>query len=73
LLHVAALYVEGHRQQHALSVLQEMAAGEPDGASRPGTPPVGSQRRPGGRGTSSRSTGRTSGARRRSSAGEADT
>ncbi|SOC49413.1 Recombination endonuclease VII [Blastococcus aggregatus] len=41
-------------------------------ASRPGEPPVGSQRRPGARGTSTRSTGRTSGARRREQAGEGD-
>lgn len=39
---------------------------------RPGEPPVGSQRRPGARGTSTRSTGRTSGARRREQAGEGD-
>jgi hypothetical protein len=40
--------------------------------SRPGEPPVGSQRRPGTRGTNTRSTGRSSGARRRQQAGEAD-
>ena len=41
-------------------------------AVRPGEPPVGSQRRPGASGTSTRSTGRNSGARRRTQAGEAD-
>jgi hypothetical protein len=39
---------------------------------RPGEPPVGSHRRPGARSTSTRSTGRNSGARRRTQAGEAD-
>ena len=48
------------------------ADGGHDGASRPGEPPVGSQRRPGARSTSSRTTGRTSGSRRRKTAGEAD-
>jgi hypothetical protein len=40
--------------------------------SRPGEPPVGSQRRPGTRGSGSRTTGRSSGARRHPSAGERD-
>ena len=72
LLHVAALYVQGHRQQHAFQLLQQSAArAAPDEASRPGEPPVGSQRRPGTRGTSTR-TRRNSGARRREQAGEAD-
>jgi hypothetical protein len=44
----------------------------PEVASRPGTPPVGSQRRPGPHSTSTRSTGRNSGSRRRQQAGEAD-
>lgn len=39
---------------------------------RPGEPPVGSDRRPGGRSTSVPTTGRTSGSRRRKTAGEAD-
>jgi hypothetical protein len=72
LLHVAALYVEGHRQEHSLEELHRLAAGGPEGASRPGTPPVGSQRRPGSRGKSSRTSERSSGARRQKSAGEAD-
>jgi hypothetical protein len=73
LLHVAALYVEGHRQQQGLETLADAARAAEDGASRPGEPPVGSQRRPGARDTSTRSTGRNSGARRRTQAGEADT
>lgn len=49
------------------------AAGDgSEGASRPGEPPVGSQRRPGTRSTSSRSTGRSSTSRRQTRAGEAD-
>jgi hypothetical protein len=39
---------------------------------RPGEPPVGSDRRPGGRGTSPRITGRTSRSRQQTQAGEAD-
>jgi hypothetical protein len=72
LLRVAALYVEGHRQQHALAMVQEAMRDGPEGASRPGSPPVGSDRRPGGRGTTSRTTGRTSRSRRQTQAGEAD-
>jgi hypothetical protein len=72
LLHVAALYVTGHRQAHAFDELAQLADGNPEAASRPGEPPVGSQRRPGTRGTNSRTTGRSSGTRRRQSAGEAD-
>ncbi len=73
LLHVAALYVEGHRQQQALETLADAARAAEDGANRPGEPPVGSHRRPGARDTSTRSTGRSSGTRRRTQAGEADT
>jgi Recombination endonuclease VII len=47
-------------------------ATEPELTTRPGSPPVGSQRRPSTHGTSARSTGRSSGARRREQAGEAD-
>ena len=72
LLHVAALYVTGHRQAHAFDELEQLADGSTEAASRPGEPPVGSQRRPGTRGTSSRTTGRSSSTRRRQSAGEAD-
>lgn len=64
-------------QFHAISqlVLASCAAAGlgPVRAIRLGTPPVGSQRRPGTRSTSSRSTGRTSTARRQMQAGEADT
>jgi hypothetical protein len=69
---VAALYVEGHRQQRAYETLAAAAREAAEGASRPGEPPVGSQRRPGARSTSTRSTGRNSGARRRTQAGEVD-
>jgi hypothetical protein len=69
LLRVAAFYVEGHRQRQALALLQEAAGTVPGEPSRPGSPPVGSQRRPG----SMRSTGRSSGERRQRAAGEADT
>jgi hypothetical protein len=72
LLHVAALYVEGHRQQQAYETLVGAARAAEEGPGRPGEPPVGSQRRPGTSGTSSRSTGRTSTSRRQMQAGEAD-
>jgi Recombination endonuclease VII len=72
LLQVAALYVEGHRQQQAYETLLDATGTAAEGASRPGEPPVGSHRRPGARSTSTRSTGRNSGARRRTQAGEAD-
>jgi hypothetical protein len=67
LLHVAAFYVEHHRERQALASLEESASGAPEPASRPGEPPVGSQRRP-GRAHSTRATGRTSGSRRRDAA-----
>jgi hypothetical protein len=72
-LHAAAYYVAFHtaRQEVAAELAARARASEP--ADRPGEPPVGSQRRPGSRGTSSRTTGRSSGTRRRQSAGEADT
>ncbi|MGY2129831.1 endonuclease VII domain-containing protein [Blastococcus sp. SYSU DS0617] len=73
LLQMAVFYLEHHKQQQAIAYLVEALAGEPEAASRPGEPPVGSQRRPSAPGTSTRSTGRTSGARRREQAGEADT
>jgi hypothetical protein len=73
LLHAAAYYVAFHTAGQ--EVADELAAAmrEADAASRPGSPPVGSQRRPGTQRTSARSTGRSSGARRRQQAGEADT
>jgi hypothetical protein len=75
-LQAAVFHVQHHNQQQAIEQLvaasAAVVAGQPEVASRPGEPPVGSHRRPGGRGTSSRSTSRTSGARRREQAGEAD-
>lgn len=70
-LHAAAYYVQFH------TIRQEIAAEldarkSSDGANRPGSPPVGSQRRPGTRSTTARGTGRTSTSRRREQAGEAD-
>jgi hypothetical protein len=72
LLHLAAFYVQGHRERQALAALQDAAGNVPEGAERPADPPVGSQRRPGTRGTSSRRRG-TSRPRRQAQAGEADT
>ncbi|SDG08443.1 Recombination endonuclease VII [Blastococcus aurantiacus] len=71
-LHAAAFYVALHTARHQVAAEMEALGAGAGAASRPGEPPVGSQRRPGARGTSSRSTGRTSGARRREQAGEAD-
>lgn len=68
----AVFYLQHHAQEQAIARLVEASAAEADAASRPGEPPVGSQRRPAARGTSTRSTGRTSGARRREQAGEGD-
>src|SRR3954449_7479439 len=73
LLHLAAFYVQHHHEQQALAALRNVSPAETEAANRPGEPPVGSERRPDSRGTSSRTTGRSSGARRRKSAGEADT
>jgi hypothetical protein len=64
LLHVAAFYVEHHRERRALALLQESDSDASDSASRPGEPPAGSQRRP-GRARRTRATGRTSGSRSR--------
>lgn len=72
LLQMAAFYVEHHNQQQALAVLREASAAAQEGDSRPGSPPVGSLRRPGTRSASSRITGRTSTSRRQTQAGEAD-
>jgi len=72
-LRAAADYVRFHSlSQHLIAACA--AAGL--GTVRPiplGNPPVGSDRRPGGHGTNSRSTGRTSRSRQREQAGEADT
>jgi hypothetical protein len=72
LLHAAAYYVQFHTLRQEALAGQSAAGHAPEGASRPGTPPVGSQRRPGTQRTSTRTTGRSSGARRREQAGEAD-
>jgi len=73
LLHAAAFYVGFHTARQQVAAEIAAATRGPEGADSPGGPPVGSQRRPGTRGTSSRSTGRTSTSRRREQAGEADT
>jgi hypothetical protein len=70
-LRAAAEYVRFHTiSQHAVALFA--AVGLTVRPIRPGEPPVGSDRRPGGRSTSARTTGRTSGSRRRKTAGEAD-
>lgn len=66
-------YVEVHRARHAKATAIAMgSSAAPEAADRPGSPPVGSDRRPGGRGTTSRSDGRSSRSRRQTRAGEAD-
>jgi hypothetical protein len=72
LLHAAAYYVQFHTLRQEAIAAQDATAIAPEGASRPGSPPVGSQRRPGARATGTRTTGRSSSARRRTQAGEAD-
>jgi hypothetical protein len=71
LLHAAAYYVQFHTLRQEAQAVLDAPATASEGASRPGESPVGSQRRPGAR-SSTRSTGRNSGARRRTQAGEAD-
>ena len=73
LLHAAAYYVAFHTARQEIVAELDLTARGSDGASRPGTPPVGSQRRPGTQRTSARTAGRSSGTRRREQAGEADT
>jgi hypothetical protein len=72
LLYLAAFYLEHHGERQALQVLVDAASDGPEGASRPVSPPVGSDRRPGGRGTTSRTSGRSSRSRRRTQAREDD-
>jgi hypothetical protein len=72
-LHAAAYYVAFHSARQQVAAELEAMRQAPEAADRPGAPPVGSQRRPSTHGTTSRSTGRSSGARRREQAGEADT
>ena len=71
-LHAAAYYVAFHTARQQIAAELEGARKVPEVADRPGAPPVGSQRRPGTQRTSARSTGRSTGARRREQAGEAD-
>jgi hypothetical protein len=72
-LHAAAYYVAFHAARQEIAAELAAASRDSEGASRPGEPPVGSQRRPGARATGTRSPGRSSGTRRRTQAGEADT
>ncbi len=72
-LHAAAYYVALHTARQQVAAEIEALRSGTGVPSRPGEPPVGSQRRPDARGTTTRSTGRTSGARRREQAGEVDT
>jgi hypothetical protein len=69
-LHAAAYYVQAHTIRQQIQAESEAARNRPEGASPPGTPPVGSDRRPGGRGTTSRRGGRTSRSAPREQAGE---
>jgi hypothetical protein len=72
LLRMAALYLETHREQPGAPEEQDRVGDQSEVATPLGTSPVGSQRRPATHDTTTRSTGRTSGARRRQQAGEAD-
>lgn len=71
-LRAAAEYVEFHTLSQRVVALAAAAGLGHVRPIRPGEPPVGSQRRPGKHGTSARTTGRSSGSRRREQAGEAD-
>jgi hypothetical protein len=71
-LYAAAYYVAFHTARQQVAAEIEAMRHGPEGASRPGSPPVGSDRRPGGRGTTSRSSGQNSRSRRQTQAGEAD-
>jgi hypothetical protein len=71
-LRAAAEYVRFHTLRQFIVTAAETAGLGPVRTIRPGEPPVGSQRRPGACSTNTRSTGRTSGSRRREQAGEAD-
>jgi hypothetical protein len=71
-LRTAVDYVRFHTlRQQVLAACETFGIG-PVRAIWPGRPPVGSQPRPGPRGTTAHTTGRTSGSRRRTTAGEAD-
>jgi len=72
-LRSAADYVRFHTLSYFVVAAAETAGLGPVRPVRPGEPPVGSQRRPGARATGTRSTGRSSGTRRRQQVGEGDT
>jgi hypothetical protein len=71
-LHAAAYYVQLHTARQQVAAELEAMRNGPEGDSRSGTPPVGSDRRPGGRGTTSRGTGHTSRSRPHQQPGEAE-
>ena len=71
LLQLAAAYVDGHRSRQLLERLAQTYVVNPATDSRPGGPPVGSSEGS-DRARGDRVTGRTSGSRRRRTAGEAD-
>ena len=71
-LHAAAYYVQFHSIRQQMAAEPESAGSSAEEPARPGHPPVGSQRRPGTRSTSSRSTGRTSRSSTQKQAGEAE-
>jgi len=71
-LHAAAYYVQLHTARQQVAAELDAMRNGPEGASRPSNPPVGSQRRPGTRSTSSRGTGPTSTSRPQQQPGEAE-
>lgn len=71
LLHAAAYYVSLHTARQEIEAEMARARDKAEGASRPGTPPVGSQRRP-GPSRSTRGAARSSDRRRNEAAREAD-
>jgi hypothetical protein len=71
-LHAAAYYVSFHTARQQVAAELESMRRAPEGADRPGAPPVGSDRRPSSHGTTTRSTGRNSRSRPRDPAREAD-
>jgi hypothetical protein len=72
-LHAAAYYVQFHTSRQEIAAELDAVGNGPQAAGRPGEPPVGSQRRPGTRGSTARASGRPSRSRRQQPAGEADT
>jgi hypothetical protein len=72
LLRAAADYVGFHTLSQRIIAVAAAAGLGPVRPFRPGEPPVGSDRRPGGRGTTPRSAGRNSRSRRQTQAGEVD-